>query len=99
MKINNLQQEKILNRYLQQKKSYSPDKKGSKGSKNDSMEISSQARKATRLKAELKNLPEIREKKVAELKARVDSGEYRVDSKLLAQKLLNTFKQEITDDE
>lgn len=96
MKINNLQQEKILNRYLQQKKSYSPDKKGSK---NDSMEISSQARKATRLKAELKNLPEIREKKVAELKARVDSGEYRVDSKLLAQKLLNTFKQEITDDE
>jgi negative regulator of flagellin synthesis FlgM len=44
-------------------------------------------------RAELKEMPQVREEKVAALKDKVQSGNYQVDSKKLAAKILNNVEQ------
>lgn len=56
--------------------------------KPDAVELSGESQLLNRLRTELKNIPEIDEARIAELKAKIDSGEYSVDSKDIAAKIL-----------
>jgi negative regulator of flagellin synthesis FlgM len=89
MKINNIQAGKINQYYkkLQQKQTEKS------GNKNDSTQISAKAKEIMTARAELKKMPQIREEKVAALKEKVQSGNYQVDSKKLAAKILNNVER------
>ena len=89
MKINNIQAGKINQYYkkLQQKQTEKS------GSKNDSTQIFAKAKEIMTARAELKEIPKIREEKVAALKEKVQSGNYQVDSKKLAAKILNNVER------
>lgn len=56
----------------------------------DSVSLSSTAQNLAKIETELKSLPDIDQTKVDAIKARIESGDYQVDSQNLAQKLLNT---------
>lgn len=89
MKINNLKAGKIEQYYKQLKQNQ---KKSAADSKNDRIKISSQAKGFLTAKAELKNRAEIRTKKVDKLKAELENGNYQVDSKKIAAKMLKNIK-------
>jgi negative regulator of flagellin synthesis FlgM len=56
---------------------------------SDSVSLSSAAKNLAKIESELRSLPDIDQSKVDAIKARVDSGEYQVDSQNLAQKMLS----------
>ncbi|MFT7185884.1 MAG: flagellar biosynthesis anti-sigma factor FlgM [Pseudohongiellaceae bacterium] len=56
----------------------------------DSVSLSSTAQNLAKIEVELKSLSEVDQAKVDVIKARVDSGDYQVNSQNLAQKLLDT---------
>ena len=89
MKINNIQAGKI-NQYYKQMQQKQTEKKQSK---DDSTQISAKAKEIMTARTELKKVPQIREEKVAALKEKVQSGNYQVDSKKLAAKILNNVEQ------
>lgn len=89
MKINNTKTGKIEQYYKQLKQNQN---KAAKNSKNDQIEISSQAKGILTAEAELKNTPQIRTDKVAALKAKLENGNYHVDSKKIAAKMLKNIK-------
>mgnify|MGYP000588993805 CR=1 FL=1 len=89
MKINNIKAGKIEQYYQQLKQKQN---KAAKNSKNDQIEISSQAKGILTAKAELKNRPQIRTDKVADLKAKLENGNYQIDSKKIAEKMLKNIK-------
>lgn len=88
MKINNIQSGKI-NQYYKQMQKRQTEKKQSK---DDSTQISAKAKEIMTARAELKELPQVREERVAALKARLETGNYQVDSRKLAAKILNNFE-------
>ena len=50
-----------------------------------------------KIKSQINAEPEVRSDKVAELKARIKSGEYKVDSERLAKKMLeDAFQEDIS---
>ncbi len=55
---------------------------------NDSVSLSSGSRDVRKIKEILQETPDIRAERVAELKAGIESGEYQVDSRRLADKML-----------
>ncbi|CCU80832.1 hypothetical protein HSACCH_02347 [Halanaerobium saccharolyticum subsp. saccharolyticum DSM 6643] len=89
MKINNIKAGKIEQYYQQLKQKQN---KAAKNSKNDQIKISSQAKGILTAKAELKNRPQIRTDKVADLKAKLENGNYQIDSKKIAEKMLKNIK-------
>jgi len=89
MKINNIQAGKINQYYKQMQQKQTENKK----TKDDSMQISAKAKEIMTARAELKKMPQLREEKVAALKERVQSGNYQVDSKKLAAKILNNVER------
>lgn len=89
MKINNLKAGKIEQYYKQLKQNQ---KKSAAESKNDRIKISSQAKGILTAKAELKNRAQIRTEKIDKLKAKVEKGNYQVDSKKIAAKMLKNIK-------
>jgi negative regulator of flagellin synthesis FlgM len=54
----------------------------------DSVNLSSQAQALKALEEKLQKLPDVNEKKVAEIKAALASGQYSVDDLVVADKLL-----------
>ncbi len=54
----------------------------------DRVSLSPQARELMKAQQALANLPDCREDKVAELKARIDEGRYRIDSEGIAAKMI-----------
>lgn len=54
----------------------------------ESVSLSSNAQALKAVEARIQKLPEINEKKVAEIKAALDSGQYSVDDLVIADKLL-----------
>ncbi len=54
----------------------------------DSVSLSSGSRDVQKVKDILQETPDVRMEKVAELKARIESGNYNVDSRQLADKML-----------
>ena len=89
MKINNIQAGKI-NQYYKQLQQKQTEKSKTQ---NDSTQISAKAKEIMTARAELKKMPQVREEKVAALKEKVQSGNYQVDSKKLAAKILNNVEQ------
>lgn len=89
MKINNIQAGKI-NQYYKQLQQKQTEKTKTQ---NDSTQISAKAKEIMTARAELKEMPQVREEKVAALKDKVQSGNYQVDSKKLAAKILNNVEQ------
>ena len=89
MKIDNIQAGKIKQYYQQLKQKQN---KAAKNSKNDQIEISSQAKGILTAKAGLKSRPQIRTEKVADLKAKLENGNYQIDSKKIAEKMLKNIK-------
>mgnify|MGYP000400235671 FL=1 len=55
----------------------------------DSVSLSSTAQNIAKIEAEIKSLPDVDQSKVDSIKARIDNGDYQVDSQNLAQKLLD----------
>jgi negative regulator of flagellin synthesis FlgM len=89
VKINNIKAGKIEQYYNQLKQNQ---KKTVEESKNDQINISSQAKGILTAKAELKNRPQVRTEKVEELKAKLEKGNYQIDSKKIAAKMLKNIK-------
>jgi len=56
----------------------------------DSVSLSSTAQNISKIEAELKSLPDTNQSRIDSIKARIDSGEYQVNSQNLAQKLLDS---------
>jgi negative regulator of flagellin synthesis FlgM len=54
----------------------------------DSVNLSSQAQALKAVEEKVQKLPSVNEKKVAEIKAALASGQYRVDDLVIADKLL-----------
>lgn len=54
----------------------------------ESVSLSSNAQALKAVEEKIQKLPEINEKKVAEIKAALDSGQYTVDDLVIADKLL-----------
>ena len=70
---------------------------GVKGSEQDTVVNLSQASKeAQRIKEIISSEPDVREEKVAELKRKIESGEYKVDHDAVADKLVDSFIEEIS---
>ena len=86
MKIDNVQVSKIAELYKKQKES-----KTEKNSRNDKLDISNKAIDFKDMKKDLDNVSEVREKRVNELKAAINKGNYEVDSKKIAEKMLNNL--------
>lgn len=60
--------------------------------KPDAVELSGESQLLAKLQNEIKNLPEIDEAKVAELRAKIESGEYNPDTRDIAAKILGVEK-------
>lgn len=60
-----------------------------KTSENDKFEISSEAKTYQTAKAAVKDAPDVRPDKVAEMKAKMQSGTYYVSSEDIAEKMMN----------
>lgn len=58
----------------------------------DRVELSPQVREMQKLKGEMESLPEVRLDRVALAKQEMQSGGYRVEPTLLAQKLMDAYK-------
>ena len=58
------------------------------GAQEERVTLSDQARDIQQARQALSELPEVREEKVAELKARIDNGSYRVDGDKVAEKMI-----------
>jgi len=91
MKINNLQAGKIHKLYQNQKKN-ALEKNTEK--KTDKMDISIKAQEIKEIKASLKELPDVRQEKIAEIKTAIKNDEYQVNPRLLAEKILKDFTRE-----
>lgn len=89
MKINNIQTGKI-NQYYKQMQQNKAEKKQAK---DDSTQISARAKEIMTARAELKDMPQLRKEKVEALKAKVQTGNYQVDSKKVAAKILENSEQ------
>ena len=99
MKISNGNVGKILQSYTQQienkkgGKAKSPDEKdvkiGNAMQKSDSVTFSSRSDEIRKAKELYKELPDVRQELVNELKDKIRSGEYEVSSKELADKIMH----------
>lgn len=74
-------------------------KKSSQGSTEhtaavDTVELSSASREAVKIRALIEQTPAVRAELVQGLKEKVESGEYQVDSRKVAEKMLLNFLSE-----
>jgi negative regulator of flagellin synthesis FlgM len=56
----------------------------------DRVVLSPEARQIQRAREQVDLLPDIREEKVAEIRARIEAGEYQVDGEKVASKMIET---------
>lgn len=78
--VNNVQDKKVAG---------SPkDKAANAGAKTDTVDISDAAKRVSTAREELDRIPDVREEKVAELKAQVENGTYKINSEEIAEKML-----------
>ncbi len=82
--------QKILQSYSKQVNKAEEVKKANKP--NDKVEISEEARMFQLAMKALKEVPDVREDKVSELKEQIESGTYQPSSKEVASKILNQVK-------
>ena len=86
---NSIPIEAYVNNVQDKKVSGSPkDKAANAGAKTDTVDISDAAKRVNAAREELDQIPDVRENKVAELKAQVENGTYKVNSEEIAEKML-----------
>lgn len=73
----------------QQTKAEAPAPAGAAKAAVDSVSLSSNAQAMKSLEEKVQKLPDVNEKRVAQIKAALASGEYSVDDLVVADKLLN----------
>lgn len=66
--------------------------KTSKTSKRDKVELSSFGKAYQVAKQAVDNAPDVREDKIADIKARIDNGTYDVSAESFADKILSKFE-------
>lgn len=95
--FNNNRIHQAANVYKQQevnnKKTDYAEKSGSV-QKPDSIELSSKSQEISRIKSMLDATPEVREQQVQDLRNRVESGTYNVDSREIAKAMLKDMRGE-----
>ncbi len=86
------QQIKLVARLYREQKQVEPRRTNAEsGAPLDKVTISEQSQEIQAIIAELKDIPEIREQKVAELQAAIRKGIYEVSGDLVAEKLLDSM--------
>lgn len=58
------------------------------GAQTDKMQVSGNAQLMQKLLQKAKEIPDIREERVQEITARIESGEFEIDSNIIARKML-----------
>lgn len=86
MKINNL----VFNKIQQEYKKSRNSEQIRASYKGDSMKISSKAKQIKELEILLREIPDIRKEKVENIQRQIESGQYTVDSKAVARKILSS---------
>jgi len=66
---------------------------GGQYKKPDAVELSGESQLLSRLQTELRSMPEIDSAKVAELRAKIDAGDYSPTAKDIAQKIIGSGKE------
>ena len=89
MKVNGLNAAQIQKMYQKQNDN-SNDKKIAK---NDRMSISDKAQEIKELQTKLKETDEVREEKVKEIKDALESGNYKIEARKVANKILSDLDQ------
>ncbi|MDF2571195.1 MAG: flagellar biosynthesis anti-sigma factor FlgM [Sporomusa sp.] len=67
---------------------------GSSSQRPDEVILSSEAQELSQILRKVKDLPEVREDKVKDLSERIAKGEYKVDSRELADRIIAYSKNE-----
>lgn len=62
-----------------------------KEEKSDLVNLSSMAKDYNKVRSALKDLPDVRADKVNDIKNRIDTGNYNVDSSMLADKIIADY--------
>jgi negative regulator of flagellin synthesis FlgM len=88
MKINEQQSLRNIVDISKNTAAQSPAQKSPAAKPGDRVSLSPQARELMKAQQALANLPDVREDKVAELKARIDEGRYHIDSEGIAKKMI-----------
>lgn len=86
MKINNL----VFNKIQQEYKKSRNSEQIRASYKGDSMKISSKAKQIKELEILLREIPDIRKEKVENIQRQIESGQYTVNSKAVARKILSS---------
>lgn len=73
--------------------SYDVNRSGKIHSTPDQVQLSNESQLLSRLSTELKAMPEVDEAKVAELRAKIEAGEYNPSSTDIAAKILGTDQE------
>ncbi len=90
MKINNIGIQSIARAY--QKPAAKVEKKAVSGFEPDKIEISQEAKLQQAAMRALKQLPEIREEKVSEIKQQIKDGKYKPTADQILEKMLQVVK-------
>jgi negative regulator of flagellin synthesis FlgM len=61
----------------------------------DKVELSEASRDVQKIQEVLKNTPDVRAEKVQELKSKIESGQYRVDAREIANKMISDLIQDL----
>lgn len=93
MKINNSANiQRMMNVYNNQNVKTQKTSSGAKNVKKDELKLSNVAQDFQTVLNAAKDVPEIREEKVNEIKSQVKSGEYKVDAKKIAAKMMSNAR-------
>lgn len=86
MKINGINIGEIRRKYAQQNNK--PDTI-SKNNPQDSMSISNRARQISGIEKKLSEIPDIRQEKVDNIRNAIQNGQYEIDSRAIARKIIS----------
>lgn len=92
MKINNINNEYLKN--MQNKIAKKEKASNNIAQKKDSIDISKDRLNVKNLKEKLYSISEIREAKVKNIKEAIANGQYKIDSRVLAEKMLEKISQD-----
>lgn len=90
MKINNIGIQSVARAY--QKQTAKVEKKAVNGFESDKIEISQEAKLQQAAMRAVKQLPEIREEKVSEIKQQIKDGKYKPTADQILEKMLQVVK-------
>ncbi|MBM4339171.1 MAG: flagellar biosynthesis anti-sigma factor FlgM [Deltaproteobacteria bacterium] len=95
MKISDIHQKSNVLQNVGQANSTHPAEKNQKSGEKDAktvsrdrVEFSARSREMQKIYEVLQTTPEVRTEKISDLKKRIEDGQYRVDSEILAEKIV-----------